>query len=332
MRHSSAMKRLVKERGGACVGGFLCFVLLALPAWADDMTADGVNERASAMLERMAEALRTLNYEGTLVYSYSNRLESLHLVHRIENGRVQERLLSLSGPVRAVTRERDRVMCVLPDGESISVKRQGPAGGLLNTEGIDPALLGDYYQIEMSGLARVAGRDAEVIGIIPKDRFRYGYRFYIDQDTGLPLKSDLIDQTGQSLEQLMFTSITVDRVDANGQAVRVDGVRNAPPTQVSGRWSFDERPAGFHLVKHGVMDHPSGAEVEHFLFTDRLSAYSIYIEPDTDDGLSGSTYIGAVHATGRQIDGYQVTAVGEVPAETVQAAIAGARLNRDATP
>jgi sigma-E factor negative regulatory protein RseB len=322
MRPSSVMKRVVELPLPVRLGMFLMLALLAQTSSGDEVT-----QRASDLLQRMAEALSSLNYEGTLVYSHDNRLEALHLVHRYQEGEVQERLLSLSGPVRAVTRERDRVMCVLPDGHPISVKRPAGAGGLLNTDGIAPAQLVDYYRIEIQGIARVAGRETEVVGIIPRDDLRYGYRFYVDQETFLPLKSDLIDRNGESLEQLMFTSITVDpdapTVPSSAPAA---GVRGAPATRVEGRWRFDERPPGFQLVSHGVMDHPSGVAVEHFLFTDRLSAYSVYIEADTRDGLTGSTHIGAVHAAGRQADGYQITAVGEVPSETVEAAVLGARL------
>jgi sigma-E factor negative regulatory protein RseB len=282
------------------------------------------------LLERMGAALRSLNYEGTLVYSHDNRLEALKLVHRNEQGEVHESLLSLNGPVRAVTRERDRVMCVLPDGHPISVKRRAAAGGLLNTEGIDPAQLVDHYRVEIQGIARVAGRDTEVVGIIPRDALRYGYRFYIDQETFLPLKSDLIDSAGESLEQLMFTAITVDPTPPPmASPVPAAGLRGAPAARVAGRWRFDPTPVGFRLVSQAVMDHPSGAEVEHFLFTDRLSAYSVYIEADTPDGLIGSTHIGAVHAAGRQVDGYQITAVGEVPAETLEAAVSGVRLGEE---
>jgi sigma-E factor negative regulatory protein RseB len=78
---------------------------------------------------------------------------------------------------------------------------------------------------------------------------------------------------------------------------------------------------------HDIMRDASGAEVEHFVFSDRVSAYSVYIEAGTEDGLEGVTRIGAVHAAGRRADGHQVTAVGEVPAATVEAAVAGAWLD-----
>lgn len=310
-------------------------VLVCLLALATGSSADlGGSERAATMLERMNSALRSLDYEGTLVYLFDNRLETLHLVHRVDGGRIQERLLSLSGPVRAVTREHGRVTCVRPDGHPISV--QSRAGrNLQRAERIDPAALADRYRIAIGGAERVAGRETDVITIEPRDTLRYGYRFHLDRETGLPLKSDLIDDRGEPIEQLMFTSITTQSVSADsGAALAPTPDRGAEAESKPGhpsRWRFDERPAGYEPAMHDVMRDPNGAEVEHFVFTDRLSAYSVYIEADTGDGLEGVTRIGAAHAAGRRIGDHQVTAVGEVPAATVEAAVAGVRLAEEDT-
>lgn len=288
----------------------------------------GEEGRASRMLEEMNRALRSLDYEGTLVHLFEDRLETLHLVHRVDGGRVQERLVSLSGPVRTVTRERDRVTCVMPDGHPISVKSHA-GRNLLRSDGIDPTALADRYQVAIEGVARVAGRDTDVLAIKPRDALRYGYRFHLDRATGLPLKSDLIDQSGQPIEQLMFTSLVLHE-DAEEAAAPTQVEPSAPVPEDAGvqpgtRWRFDPRPPGFEPVMYDVLRAPSGAEVEHFVFSDRLSAYSIYIEPDGAEGLEGVTRIGAVHAAGRQVQGHRVTAVGEVPSATVQAAVEGVR-------
>jgi sigma-E factor negative regulatory protein RseB len=283
------------------------------------------------MLQTMNRALSSLDYEGTLVHLQENRLETLHLVHRIDGGRVQERLVSLSGPVMAVTRERDRVTCVMPDGHPISVKSQA-GRNLLRSDRIDPVLLADRYEFLIEGAARIAGRDTDVLVIRPRDGLRYGYRLYLDRTSGLPLKSDLIDQSGEPIEQLMFTSLTLHEGADEGavQTKPQDGPAEVPRTPVPSRWRFEPRPDGFEPTLHDLVRAPSGAEVEHFVFSDQLSAYSIYIEPDAAEGLEGITRIGAVHAAGRQIDGHQVTVVGEVPSATVQAAIAGVRASTEA--
>lgn len=297
--------------------------LLALAAVVS-ANEDG-SERAAQMLERMNSALQSLDYEGTLVYLFDNRLETLSLVHRLDGGRVQERLVSLSGPVRAVTRDHGRVTCSTPDGHPISVKSRA-GGKLLRSERIDGAVLAEHYRILIEGTARVAGRDTDVIAIEPRDRLRYGYRLHLDRATGLPLKSDLIDHRGEPVEQIMFTSIFMHNAagDAGAPSSAQAAATGAEPERPS-PWRFDERAAGFEQAMHDVMPDPDGTEVEHFVFSDGLSSYSVYIESDADDGLVGVTHIGAANAAGRRIGAYQVTAVGEVPTATVEAAVAGVR-------
>lgn len=280
--------------------------------------------RAASLLVNMSKAARSLDYEGTLVYLHENRLDALSLVHRVENGRIQERLLSLNGPVQAVARQQDRVMCVLPDGRPISVDSKGQ-GHLFGTDGIEPALLDNHYQVEILGVARIAGRDTDVVTITPRDGLRYGYRFHIDRETALPLKLDLINAAQDSLEQLMFTSIQVRQSAGPATDPAVQTVRNAPAASGAGNWRFEHPPPGFQLVMHEAMSESNGSTVEHYMFTDRLSAYSVYIEGQSEDGLIGTANIGAVHAAGRKVNGHQITAVGEVPLATVQAAIASAQ-------
>lgn len=290
------------------------------------VATEGDAMRASAMLETMNRSLRSMDYEGTLVHLQENRLETLHLVHRVEGGRVQERLVSLSGPVRAVTRERDRVTCLMPDGHPIFVKSQA-ARNLVGSQRIDPAVLTQRYELQIEGTARVAGRDTDVLAIKPRDELRYGYRLHLDRASGLPLKSDLIDQSGEPIEQLMFTTLVLhgdgEQGEAGAQQQSAPGPESGLADPAATRWRFEPRPAGFEPILYDVMRGPNGADVEHFVFSDRLSAYSIYIEKEATEGLDGVTRIGAVHAAGRRVDGYQVTAVGEVPSATVEAAVAG---------
>ncbi|KXX64732.1 transcriptional regulator [Marichromatium gracile] len=316
------MNRLASPRSA----GWVCLLLLCLSA--PLAGASGQQARAltdapvAALLERMSEALRALSYEGTLVYLHDNQLETLHLIHRVAGGHTQERLVALSGPVRALSRDSRRVNCTMRDGYGISVRSAG-GGGLIDTNGIDPERLGEHYRVERLGRGRVAGRDTEVIGIIPRDALRYGYRFHIDRETALPLKSDLIDRSEQALEQLMFATVTFHPDDGTEPEAAPQGVREAPVTEPPPQWRFADQPTGFELVTYHRIPQDDGGELEHFLFTDRLSAYSIYVERAATPGLEGSTNIGAVHAAGAWRAGYQITAVGEVPVATVEAAVAG---------
>ncbi len=315
--------------GSPWVRGTMALLILCPGVFGSRVLADESADWAAEMLNRMSEALSSHSYEGTLVYQHRDQLEALHLVHRIENGEVRERLLSLNGPIRAVTREQDRVTCVLPDGHPIFVKRHAGSSGLLQAGRIDFAALNAHYQVSTLGSARVAGRETDIVVIRPLDSYRYGYRFYLDRESGMPLKTDLIDEADQTLEQLMFTSIRFSDAgeptpDAPAEPAAAAATLEVEPGGAPSGWRFAQIPSGFAQVMRDTLTDPAGAEVEHFLFSDKLSSYSVYIEADAPGGLTGSTRIGAVNAAGRQIGGHQVTAVGEVPVATVEAAVAGA--------
>ena len=303
-------------------------LLLMVLAWV--LPAPAAEEQplteAARMLGRMDEALRSLNYEGVLVRAHANRLESLHLMHWIDGGEVRERLVSLSGPVRAVTRDAAAVTCVMPDGHPLRVRSRG-GRSLLSPGGVDPSRLGAHYTVTLEGVSRVAGRETDVVAIRPRDDLRYGYLFHVDRASGLPLKSDLLDRDGEPIEQLMFTSVTIGGADDPPPATPRDAIEGAAeaPAPEAADWTFESRPEGFELRMHDQMPGPAGAPVEHFVFSDQLSAYSLYIEHSAEEGLTGVTRVGPVHAAGRYLDGYQITAVGEVPARTVSAAVAGVR-------
>jgi sigma-E factor negative regulatory protein RseB len=316
------------------------FSLPAAAQSAIESVESGVEGSVAAQLARMAAAVDDLNYEGTLVYLADNRLEALHIVHRLDGGEVQERLVSLSGPVRAVTRHRDEVTCVLSEERPISIKRKTGVADLLRTRAIDPNMLSANYFVHPLGETRVAGRDTDVVGVIPRDDFRYGYRFYLDRQTGLPLKSDLMDTGGVPIEQIMFAVVAIDSAAApaqppdgppveRGEAPSVtDEIHRIGP--MTSGWRFESLPPGFALRMHDGWPEGAGGKAEHFLVTDHLASVSVFVEGEGQGGLSGATRMGAVHAAGGRIGGHQVTVVGQVPAETVAAVLAGLRHDGDA--
>jgi sigma-E factor negative regulatory protein RseB len=301
---------------GLCL---LALSVLTLPAAGDTRSMED-------QLARMSLALRTLSYEGVLVYAHDDRLETLRIVRRVRDGRVHEQLESLNGPVRVVTTEQDKVTCKLSDDSPILVRSRGHGGDLLRPKALDPEALSTHYLIHPLGEARVAGRQTAVVGIIPRDALRYGYRFYLDDDSGLPLKSDLMDAEARPIQQIIFTSLTLEPgaapVTEPAAAVHHQSLSLAPAGG-TGPWRFDQMPAGFELVMADRAATTAGSDTEHYVLSDGLASVSVYIERDMENGLRGGTRIGAVHAVGGVIADHQVTVVGEVPAATVQLVLAG---------
>jgi sigma-E factor negative regulatory protein RseB len=306
----------------------LFLVPILVVAWST--VAVGSEGTPGEQLARMSDALRSLSYEGTLVYLHENKLETLRIVHRVEDGQVHEQLVSLNGPVRTLTREKGKVTCELSDSHPISVPGHAVGKDVLYARTIDPGALADNYLVHPLGTARVAGRQTDVVGIIPRDGLRYGYRFYLDRVSGLPLKSDLMGQQTDPIEQIMFTSLDLlpsgDLVSTVAKPVQ----EPPPPGAVSvvpdsSPWQFAALPPGFTLVMRDNWRDAAGEPVEHFVLSDGLASVSVYVESDPEEGLEGGTRIGAVHAAGSRVSDHQVTVVGEVPSATVDAVLAGIR-------
>lgn len=294
---------------------------------------------AQQSLERMARAAQALNYDGTFVYSNGTDMQSMRIIHRSDADGERERLVALSGAAREVLRDRERVTCILPDRQSVVVarsrQREFPHSKLLES---DSGFV-RFYTLSMTHGERIAGRQTELVTVQPRDRFRYGYRLWMDRDTGLLLKSELIDENGEVAEQLVYTNIELPQSipdhllepDVSGEGFtwyRDEGDAEGRGTAVEGApdWQAGWLPDGFaindHTRKAGM---EGGAPVEHLVYSDGLASVSVFVERlDTAAmPLKGLDSMGAVHAFGTMVDDYQVTVVGEVPAATVQQ-VAGA--------
>ena len=85
-----------------------------------------------------------------------------------------------------------------------------------------------FYLIEALPATHVLGRAARVIAVHPKDQFRFGYRLWLDENTAMPLKTQLCDAHGQVIEQILFARLDMPENIADADlapAVNTEGMR-----------------------------------------------------------------------------------------------------------
>ncbi|MGD2055826.1 MAG: sigma-E factor regulatory protein RseB domain-containing protein, partial [Gammaproteobacteria bacterium] len=161
-------------------------------------------QEARQWLDEMSGALQTLDYDGTFVYLHDGKLEAMRIIHQVDDEGEKERLISLTGSAREVVRDNETVTCIMSDSKSVMVGQSRPRQPFpVVPRDVDSLFA--YYRIEALGADRIAGNMAQVIAITPRDAYRYGYRFWIDKDSKMLLKSDLNDANGRPIEQVMFT-------------------------------------------------------------------------------------------------------------------------------
>lgn len=314
----------------------LCFGLCAL------LLAMNVNAEQSKLdwLKTVAFAGHQTDYSGVFVYQYGSHVETSRITHVVAADGEFEKLESLDGPKREIIRHHGQVWCYR-EHEMVQVESQRGKGKfpLLLPEQL--SALSENYTVKEAGVDRVAGYHTQVILFQPKDNLRYAHKIWVDTDTGLLLKSAVINDKNQVVEQYAFTAlkvgVAVDRSWITSSATtNLPGIGqtrpalNKPVVAKNSGWVVDALPSGFkkteELLRPMLGRH---APVTQLVFSDGLSAISVFVEPvDTDeddnDGLSNR---GAVNLYHKVVGDHLFNVVGEVPPITVMQVLDSIRYN-----
>ena len=271
--------------------------------------------QAREWLERMTTAMSQMSYQGTFVYVHDGVVETMRITHVTDETGVRERLYSVSGPHREVIRDRKGVRCVLEDSASVVEDRFVASSYFpeLPLSIIDSKTSG--YRLETGGDARIAGQTARRVSISPDDKFRYGYDFWLEEQTGLLLKWVLFDAEHKPLAKLMFTDfamgseINLDELESGSRSedfveMKTFSPENTVVTHSNPRWQPANLPPGFQLASHSHRTDVEGAEsvYEHMVYSDGLAAVSVYVEQQgIDSGVKlGISQLGTNNAYTRR--------------------------------
>jgi sigma-E factor negative regulatory protein RseB len=299
----------------------------ATPVYSEDVTPD-----PQALIDEMSKASRELNYDGIFVYRLGKQIDTMRIIHKSGGDGVYERLISLTGHAREVIRDKDQVKCFYPENKAVVVEKSR-LGKLISTYLPNPIQsISEFYIFEIAGEDRIAGLDAWIVNIRPIDKFRYGYQIWIDKESRLLLKSDLKNQLGVTLEQIMFAQLNIlEDIDDALLQPTVSGkdytwynnVKNVNLEVKNSdiQWKVTWMPAGFNMSEHEKeLMMTSQMPVEHLVYTDGLAMVSIFVEKlnQQPSANTGPSNFGGVNTYATHADGYQITAVGEVPKNTVR--------------
>jgi sigma-E factor negative regulatory protein RseB len=294
-----------------------------------------VEESPGALLERMSTVLATRSYEGEFLRWADGHIERLHVIHRREKDGFTERLYVVGMPGREIIQQGGEVRRYLPEERRVLVELSpGKAGTLPGYLPVFNAAPQPLYELVAEGReTSTTGRLARVVVVRARDRYRLGYRLWVDEATAMPTRTDLVNAEGQVVEQVVFTELRLrNHVDdqelqpalAVRSFARVDvgpapGPSVAPP---AGLWSLAHLPPGFRLARRGFKWLPgASAPATHLVLTDGVATVSVFVEAPSPGRVprTGSGRLGAAAAFSTVVEGHQVTAVGEVPPRTVEA-------------
>lgn len=309
-------------------------------AWAaaEPPVAASAPTDARGWLARMHAAASGRNYQGTMLFWANGVMSSSNVAHYGVGSQVYERIEALDGKQRQVYRHNDLVHTVWPQAGVVVIERRSLPSRLPSvTQSVDPRAL-EQYELRSEGRDRVAGREARVFLLQPRDDLRFAQRIWADHQTGLMLRSDVIGPEQGVLESTRFTSVEIGvraQPDTVLQPLRqLEGLRVLRPTQVSTQldaegWALARQVPGFRLLscirrpaspEPVVEGKPAPAQVLQAVFSDGLSHVSLFIEPvdAARHRKAIRAQFGATHSLAGRKGDFWVTAMGDVPGGTLQ--------------
>lgn len=320
----------------------VCMVSMLMPTMAHAQAAVPTGNGAISVnewLARMHEAsMQKRSYVGTMVQTSRDGMSSARIWHACDGQNQIERIEALTGSPRSSVRKNEKVLTYLPEAKLVRIEKREGLGDALGSGNFTDLLkpgagnIPNFYTVKSLGQERVAGLEADVVQLNPRDQLRYGYRLWTDRKTALVLKLQTLDAGGAVLEQAAFSELQLDapvkaeklkQMMKPAEGWRMEQADVVKTTAATEGWQLKNTVPGFKGVncyKRGSATANVADDSVQWVFSDGLATVSLFIENfdkarHTQEGAAAS---GATNSLFRRMQDHFLTAVGEVPLQTLR--------------
>jgi sigma-E factor negative regulatory protein RseB len=323
-------------------GAGLIVSLMLLMAMGQAAAVPGVAvepQQVREWLTRIHNAANQRNFQGTFVISSSGAMTSARISHFYDGTDQFERIEPLDGQARQVLRHNGVVHTVWPFDKVTLIEQRDVLNSFPSLLQDTDDHVADFYDVNLQPAERVAGHDAHVLVLKPRDEFRYGYRLWTDKQSGLLLRAEILNALGETLETSAFSDVDIG-VRAQPDMVllpmrKLAGYRVVKPQLTPTRleaegWKLRKTVAGFRqlscirrpLDMLAPADRKSASsQLIQAVFSDGITNVSLFIEPYNEDRHPRPTItvVGATQTLMSRQGDFWVTVVGDVPRVTLRA-------------
>lgn len=289
----------------------------------------------SRWLMRLHDAARQRTYVGTFVVTAGDTQSSSRIWHVCDGQQQMERIDALTGVTRTTFRRNDQVVTFLPERRVVISEKRESFGLFPNLLNRADSSIARFYGLKVLGHERVAGLASEVVQLVPVDALRYGYKVWTHAETGVVVKLQTLDAAQGVLEQAAFSElqlgepVSMARLAAlmdNTEGFKVQKPELLKTTAAQEGWLFRGQVAGFQSMachkRVSASQADPAANTLQWVFSDGLASVSLFIESfDAARHSKMASHepfaIGATHMLTRRLDDWWITAVGEVPTQTL---------------
>lgn len=321
MKRFALAQFLVSSGSVAILGITLCVSFNVNAATEED--AWGILQKASA-------AARVLSYQGIFVCQKGQQTKSVQITHLFDGQNEFARNVMLDGSPREVLSQGENLVIYNPRNEKIIIEKRRGSNMFPSVLPMNLDRVKENYVLRMGELERIAARQAQVLLLDPKDVLRNRYKFWVDTEYGLLLKSVMFNQRNEMMESIAFNQLALmNTVELDWFRPKIDHNKNyemedervvTADNNAAAAWAMSELPTGYRKVEQMMrMVQGKSHPVTHVVFSDGLASVSLFIEP-VPKGVQTKTVLstkGNASFYAKVHSGYLVTAVGEVPEATV---------------
>ena len=163
-----------------------------------------------------------------------------------------------------------------------------------------------------------------MIRVVARDGTRYSYIVWIDAETKLPMRVDLLDRDSETLEQFRVISFSVN--NQVGNSMQNLAKASLPPLlsvpagdSVNFNWVPSWIPQGFSEVSSSRRQLPTiETPVESRLYSDGLFSFSVNINRASANSSEQMLRTGRRTVSTTVRDNAEITIVGELPPQTTK--------------
>lgn len=310
---------------------------------ADAPVADAAASEPDALarLTAMTESMRQRDYAGTYVHVRGDQIDTTRIEHLMTAKGPEERLITLNGEPREIVRHGAHCECQWPARKEVVFGNFPSVRSRLSGERFAHSkVLAANYRIVGLGVSRVAGRACHVVGLVPRDALRYGYKLCVGDTAHLLLRMSIYNEDGLPIEHDFFTQISEpthtvsdgrnapDPIPLGTAGTVPPGFKvvedhhPAPPEPLAAHegWVVSPNLPGYHIKSRVWRENPvTQHRFEHMIVTDGLSTASVFVEnlPEKQ-GLDPDAAKYGMNIYVRQAGAMRITVIGDLPMAAIK--------------
>lgn len=279
---------------------------------------------SGALLQQMNLASQSLNYEMSFVSINKQGVESLRYRHARLDNQPLAQLLQMDGPRREVVQRGSEISYFEPGLEPFTLNGDYIVDSLPSLVYTDFKRISAIYDFISVGRTRIADRLCEVIRVVARDGTRYSYIVWLDSESKLPLRVDLLDRDGETLEQFRVIAFSVD--SQVGSSMQSLAKASLPPLlsvptgdKIEFNWTPSWLPQGFSEVASSRRKLPTvDVPVESRLYSDGLFSFSVNVNAANQNSTDQMLRTGRRTLNTTVRGNSEITVVGELPPQTAK--------------